>query len=104
MVCLVSIIISKNIEDVVADWLLEQEGLTGFNSIPVNGYGLGEKHMSISEKVTGRTARVMFQFHIEEMQAETILLNLKSDFPGSDIHYMVTPLKSAGNLSSFIEL
>ncbi len=99
--CLVTIIIPAAIEDVIVDWLLEQDGFTGFSSMAVNGYGLGEENMSISEKVTGKTARIMFQMHMDIELSKIILKTLKSDFVTSDIHYVVTPLSEAGNLMSY---
>jgi len=99
--CLLTLIIPAAIEDVVVDWLLEQQGFTGFNSMMVNGYGLDEKNMTLPEKVTGKTYRIMFQMHMDDTLSEFILENLKQDFPTSDIHYMITPLSSAGNLKQF---
>jgi len=99
--CLLTIITPAAIEDVVVDWLLEQEGFTGFNSMAVNGYGLGEENMSLSEKVTGKTDRMMFQMHLDIKLSEIIMANLKRDFAVSDIHYMITPISDAGNLTSY---
>ncbi len=101
MICLISIIIPKAIEDVIVDWLLEQDGFSGFNSMMVNGYGMDEQHMSLSERVTGNTDRIMFQMHMSSSVADVVLSELKKDFTGSDIHYMITPISEAGNLASY---
>ena len=100
--CLLTLITPAAIEDVVVDWLLEQQGFTGFNSMAVNGYGLDEKNMTLSEKVTGKTYRVMFQMHMDDTLSKFILGKLKQDFPTTDIHYMITPLSHAGNLKQFV--
>lgn len=99
MICLLTIITPKTIEDVIVDWLLEQEGFTGFNQVAINGYGMDEEKMSLSEKVTGNTDRIMFQMHMPSPTADIILSNLKKDFGGSDIHYMISPVTEAGNLA-----
>ncbi len=101
MIYLITIITPKAIEDTIVDWLLEQEGFTGFNRIAVNGYGMTERNMTLRERVTGYTSRVMFQMHMPSTVADTVLSNLKKNFAGSDIHYMITPVTEAGNLASY---
>lgn len=101
MICLLTIITPRAIEATIVDWLLEQEGFSGFNRIAVNGYGLTEKNMSLRERVTGNAERFMFQMHMPSKVVDTVLSNLKKDFAGSDIHYMINPVTKAGNLASY---
>jgi uncharacterized protein DUF3240 len=101
--CMLSIIIPTAIESVIIDWLLEQDDINGFNSIALYGHGSHESGMSISERVTGKSAKVMFQTHVGEADAHNILGRLKKQFARSDIHYMIRPMIDAGNLMSYEE-
>ena len=101
--CMLSIIVPTAIEAVIIDWLLEQDDVSGFNSIVVHGHGSNESAMSISERVTGKSAKVMFQTHVGEAEARNILGRLKKQFARSDIHYMIRPMIDAGNLMSYEE-
>lgn len=99
--CMLTIIIPTTLEDVVIDWMLEQSDIAGFNSSSIYGHGSAETGMSVSERVTGKSKRVMFQTHVSESDAKNILARLKQEFARSDIHYMIRPLIAAGNLMSY---
>ena len=101
MLYLLTINVPVVIEEVVVDWLLEQEDINGFNSMATSGHGSNESNMVTSEKVTGRTRRVQFQTHLALATAEVLLKKLKHKFTTSDIHYMIAPLTQAGNLSTY---
>lgn len=99
--CMLTIIIPATLEDVVIDWMLEQSDIRGFNSSSLYGHGSDETKMSIAERVTGKSQRVMFQTHLTESVAKNILTRLKKEFASKDIHYMMRPLIDAGNLMSY---
>ena len=104
-ISMLTIISPVALEDVIIDWLLEQDDIDGFNSFPIYGHGSSkEAHMSMSERVTGKSARVMFQSHVELDVAKNILKRLKKQFASGDIHYMIRPLIDAGNLMSYDEI
>ena len=96
---LLSLIAPPNLVDPLVDWLLEQEEITGFISLPVNGHGGAEHGMSESEKVAGYRRGWMLQTHMPEQHAMEVLHRLKQFFKGSDIHYWMTPLLSGGHLA-----
>lgn len=98
---MLSIIVPVAIDDVIIDWLLEQDDIHGFNSLSIFGHGSDEDVMSIGEKVSGKSRRTMFQTHVEEDLAKAILSRLKKAYPSSDIHYMIRPMIDAGNLKSY---
>jgi len=99
--CMLSIIVPTAIEDVIIDWLMEQDDIDGFNSLNLYGHGSKESVMSMAERVTGKSAKVMYQTHTSESNAKNILGRLKSEFAASDIHYMIRPVIDAGNLSFY---
>jgi hypothetical protein len=49
--------------------------------------------------VAGYRRGWMIQTHLPPKQACTLLEKLKGDFAGSEIHYWMTPIIVAGNLS-----
>lgn len=97
-ICMLSIIVPVAIEAVIIDWLLEQDDINGFNSLNLYGHGSDESTLSLSERVTGKSAKVMFQTHVSEVGSKQILGRLKKQFARTDIHYMIRPLIAAGNL------
>ncbi|MEZ5758198.1 MAG: DUF3240 family protein [Emcibacteraceae bacterium] len=99
--CMLSLIVPVAIESTIIDWLLEQDEIKGFNSLSLDGHGAHENAMTLSERVTGKSVKKMFQSHVTEVQAKDILGRLKKDFANADIHYMIRPLLDAGNLSSY---
>ncbi len=99
--CLMTIIIPASLEEIFVDWFMEQENLDGFSSSILYGHGTSEQNMSMSERVTGRSKKIMFQIHLSHSVAEIILAKLKNDFKGSQIHYMLAPLLDAGRLENY---
>jgi len=99
--CLLTITSAASMEEVLVDWFLERDSVTDFHSMPVFGHGSDEKNMSFSERVTGRAKKTMFQLHLTVAAAEKILQELKKEFAGMEIHYMISPLTRSGDLSTY---
>lgn len=89
------------LEEVVVDWLLEHENTAGFNSMPTRGHGTNEDHMSLSERVSGRSNQIMFQINMSLDNVHIILKNLQDDFINSGLYYTIRPLIDAGDISSY---
>lgn len=96
--CFLYLIVSPAAEDAVAEWLLEDEAVTGFSSTPIAGHGSSEASMTLAEQVAGRRRRVMFFTHLGVDEAEALLGRLRRDFAGADIHYWTTPVSAFGHL------
>lgn len=97
--CLLYLIVSPAAEDAVAEWLLEDETVSGFSSTPIAGHGSSEASMTLAEQVTGHRRRVMFFTHLESAAAEALLQRLRRDFAGADIHFWTTPVDQFGHLA-----
>ena len=97
--CLLYLIVSPAAEDAVAEWLLEDEAVSGFSSTPIAGHGSSETSMTLAEQVAGRSRRVMFFTHLESTAAEALLQRLRRDFAGADIHFWTTPVGQFGHLA-----
>jgi hypothetical protein len=96
--CLLNVIVSPQVEDALAEWLLERQDVPGFSSVPVAGHGSSERSMTLAEQVAGRSRRVMFFTHLPADTAESVLSDLRSAFRGSGLHYWVVPVSSFGHL------
>jgi hypothetical protein len=96
--CLLAIILTPALEEDLVDWLLGQEHLSGFSSMPISGHGTGQTALSIAEQVTGRQRKVMFHVHGSESILRDVLADLKVNFKGTGIHYWLMPLLEGGHL------
>ena len=95
---LISIVVAPSIEDMVVDWLLEREEVSGFTSIAVDGHGSSTHSMTIGEQVAGRRKQVMFQFYLPEQLMSGMVEGLREGFHGTGLHYWVTPVMDNGRL------
>ena len=96
--CLLHLIVSPQVEDALAEWLLEREDVPGFSSVPVSGHGSSEQSMTLAEQVAGRSRRVMFLLHLRNDTASALLHDLRQAFRGSGLHYWVVPVLEGGRL------
>lgn len=95
---LLAIVCKPAQEELVIDWLLGREGLTGFTSMSIDGHGVQGSHLSLSEQVTGRQHRLLFQIHAKLPLLKGVIQALKEDFADTGLHYWLTPLLEAGHL------
>jgi len=96
--CLLNLIVPPQVEDALAEWLLERDDVPGFSSVPVAGHGSSEKSMTLAEQVAGGSRRVMFVTHLPSDTAKALLDDLRSAFAGSGLHYWVVPVADFGHL------
>ncbi|MEW5754662.1 MAG: DUF3240 family protein [Pseudomonadota bacterium] len=95
---LITLISLPALEETLVDWLLEREELSGFSSLRIDGHGSYQHSLSLAEQVTGRQRKVMFLIHLPSDAVAGLLQQLRRDFPGTGMHYWVTPLLEAGRL------
>jgi hypothetical protein len=96
--CVLNLIVPPQVEDALAEWLLERDDVPGFSSMPVAGHGSSEKSMTLAEQVAGRSRRVMFVTHVPSDTANALLEDLRTAFVGSGLHYWVVPVRDFGHL------
>lgn len=96
--CLLSLVASPAIEDVLVDWLLARAELSGFTTTAVAGHGSSAHSMSLAEQVAGRRRQVLFQCHLSHDEAQGLVAGLRSDFADSGLHYWLVPIIDAGHL------
>lgn len=100
---LVTIISPPSLENQLVDWLLLQNGGTGFSSAIIHGHSSHHDHLSIAEQVSGRQKRLQFEVQFSSDRLKDFLGSLKRDFAGADLHYWVLPVLAGGHLSAVNE-
>ncbi len=97
---LVVLTVSPSLEETVIDWLLSRPGGGGFTSMPVSGHSASHEGLSNIEQVTGRRHRVQFQVQMDATAIEPFLADARETFGGTDTHFWVVPVFSAGRLGT----
>ncbi len=97
---LVVLTVSPSLEETVIDWLLSRPGGGGFTSMPVSGHSASHEGLSNIEQVTGRRHRVQFQIQMDTASVAPFMANARAAFGGTDTHYWVVPVFSAGRLGA----
>lgn len=93
--CLLVLIVPPQIEEHLVDFLLEQEGFSGFSLHRIEG-SPAHGRLSLAEQVTGRRKQVMFQVHAPCAEARALVARLGETFAGAGLHYWIAPLIDAG--------
>jgi hypothetical protein len=93
--CLLVLIAPLQLEEPLVDFLLEQEGFSGFSLLKIDG-SPAQGMLTLAEQVTGRKRQVMLQVHAEYFDARGIVTKLGEDFRGAGLHYWITPLIEGG--------
>ena len=96
--CLLVLIVSPSIESTLVDWLLDHDDIPGFTSVPISGHGASAHSLTAAEQVAGRQRQVMFQMHLEESVARSVIAEAHTLFRGSGLHYWLTPVLAAGHM------
>lgn len=78
----------------MVDYLLVQEGVSGFTSYQVNGHGRNTG-LSVTEQVTGRQSRLQFEMFMDVDDVADVLGGLAANV-GPDIVYWQQPISGVG--------
>ena len=95
---LVTLTSPPSLESQIVDWLLSQNGGTGFSSATIHGHSTRHDHLSIAEQVSGRQKRMQFQIQMSGRRLDGFIEMLTADFGGADLHYWVLPVLAGGHL------
>ncbi|MCX4186854.1 DUF3240 family protein [Methylophaga sp. OBS4] len=98
MKILLTLIVTPVLEQSLTDWLLVHPQIEGFTSHTAFGHG-GHHALTIAEQVSGRRKQIVFWLEMEQALAEEVLVQLKLDFAGSELHYWQIPLNAHGVLN-----
>jgi len=94
---LLILIAPPRLEEVLVDFLLQQQAISGFTSTTVSGHGTvrGAEKLSLVEQVSGRQGRVQFMLHAPLPVLQEIIAEIKIKFEGAGLHYMLLPVLAA---------
>jgi len=96
--CLLLIFAPPALEESMVDWLLESETIAGFSTMQGFGHGSRAAAMSLVEQVAGRQRRVLFLVEAPQREADQLIDQLKQQFAGAGLHYVMMPLLAAGKI------
>lgn len=92
--CLLVLIVSPELEEPLADWLLEREDIQSFTQQELRGFNRNHAAFSLEEQVTSRQKRVMFHVESTETRAQALVSALCTDLPSAASQTWVIPLLS----------
>lgn len=93
---LVTLNVPTGLEEMIVDTLLTFESAHGFCSFPVYAHDHKNEGLSLAEQVSGRQKRLRFQMYVNEASLQTLLKQLRDEFPGAGIRYWVMPVVENG--------
>jgi hypothetical protein len=96
--CLLILYSPPALEETLVDWLLEQDQLSGFSTTEAYGHGSRQDALSLREQVSGRQRRIQFTLHADHEIIAGLVEQLKTEFAGTNLHYMKMPLTASGSL------
>jgi nitrogen regulatory protein PII len=94
---LLILIVPPKLEEVLVDFLLQQNAITGFTSTPVSGHGSARStdRLSLVEQVTGRQGQVQFMLHASLPVLHALIAEIKVEFENTRLHYILLPVLEA---------
>jgi len=94
---LLILIVPPKLEEVLVDFLLQQDAITGFTSTPVSGHGSVRNtgRLSLVEQVTGRQGQVQFMLHAALPVLQALIAEIKVRFENTGLHYILLPVLAA---------
>ena len=93
---LLTLIARPDVEEIVIDWLLGREELSGFTGEAAWGHSREHGRFSLVEQVTGRQRRAVFHLKLEQSQAGPLLDAMRDELAGLGLRYWVVPLLGHG--------
>ncbi|HEY0964110.1 MAG TPA: DUF3240 family protein [Pseudomonadales bacterium] len=87
--------VDPRLEEELIDFLLRQDGVTGFTAQVVYGHGPGG-HMTLAEQVAGRRKRVQVQVLMQAADVRAVLDGLPG--VGRDIVWWQQPVSASGRI------
>jgi len=96
---MLNVVVPKSLEEEFVDRLLESTDLVrGFTSYPISGHGGRMATASVSERVRGRSDRVLFQIGMGRGDVGILLAHLRSVMPNPEVAWWVLPVEGFGRL------
>lgn len=96
---MLNVVVPKSLEEELVGRLLEANDLVrGFTSYPISGHGGRMAMASVSERVRGRSERVLFQIGMDRGDVGVLLAHLRVVMPNPEVAWWVLPVEGFGRL------
>jgi hypothetical protein len=95
---LLTLVVAPEQSEAMIDWLLDHPAVRGFSSQEGSGHGSDPRRLNVEDQVAGRRPRVFFTLLLAVSAAPDLLVHLRTDFAGCEVHYWLTPVLSGGRL------
>lgn len=95
---LLTLIARPDAEEIVIDWLLGRDELSGFTGEAAWGHSREHGRFNLVEQVTGRQRRAVFHLQIDSAQAEPLLAAMRDELAGLGLRYWLVPLLDSGTI------
>lgn len=93
---LLTLIARPDVEEVVIDWLLGRDELSGFTGEAAFGHSREHGRFSLVEQVTGRQRRAVFHLKLDQDEAEPLLEAMRDELAGLGLRYWLVPMLDSG--------
>lgn len=97
--CRLTIVIPAELEEDVVEMLLRIEPpLGGFSALHADGHGQNFEQAKVSERVRGRTARLMLHIVVARTRTQMLLQRLDETVAGTQSVWWIEPVEQFGRL------
>jgi nitrogen regulatory protein PII len=99
---LLILIAPVHLEEILVDFLLQKNELSGFTTSHVSGHGRHHAEsaasLSMVEQVAGRQKRVQFMMHASFDTLQSLIDELKQRFKHTGMHFILMPMTEAQSI------
>ncbi|MFI9651886.1 DUF3240 family protein [Guyparkeria sp. GHLCS8-2] len=96
---LLTLIARPDAEEIVIDWLLGRDELSGFTGEAAWGHSREHGRFNLVEQVTGRQRRSIFHLKLEQDAAAPLLEAMRDELAGLGLRYWIVPLLDSGAIA-----
>jgi hypothetical protein len=98
--CLLTLSCPAGLEEEVIDLLREYpDWVSGFTTVPAEGFGAGTRLHSPIEQVRGRSRRRVLQVLMGSEHAQPLLEALRAEIPSDEIAWWTVPVNGFGRFA-----
>lgn len=98
--CLLTLSCPAELEEEVIDLLREHpDRVSGFTSLPAEGFGVGTRLHSPIEQVRGRSRRRILQVLMSAEQVYPLLVALRAQIPSDEVAWWTIPVSGFGRFA-----
>lgn len=93
---LLTVIARPDVEEMLIDWLLGREELSGFTGEAAWGHSREHGRFNLVEQVTGRQRRAVFHLKLDQEEAGPLIEAMRDELSGLGLRYWLVPMLDHG--------